>query len=93
MDSELPPLAGEENFDKEHWSSWKVLRGHIEDIYDISWSPDSNSLVSGSVDNSVILWDVQKGKNFCMLSDYKGFVQGVTWDPCNKYICTLSTDR
>lgn len=36
-------------------------RGHIEDVYDLSWSPDGNNLISGSVDNSAIIWDVMKG--------------------------------
>lgn len=85
-----PPSGNTEN--KEQWTSWKVLRGHIEDIYDISWSPDSNFLISGSVDNTAILWDVQKGRKTILL-DHKGFVQGVSWDPCNQYVCTISTDR
>ncbi|XP_011173368.1 chromatin assembly factor 1 subunit B [Solenopsis invicta] len=86
-----PPSGDSEN--KEQWTSWKVLKGHIEDIYDISWSPDSNSLISGSVDNTAILWDVQKGCKTAILQDHKGFVQGVSWDPCNQYVCTISTDR
>ncbi|EZA57248.1 hypothetical protein DMN91_002477 [Ooceraea biroi] len=86
-----PPSDSTEN--REQWTSWKVLRGHIEDIYDISWSPDSNHLISGSVDNTAIMWDVQKGRKTAILSDHKGFVQGVSWDPCNQYVCTISTDR
>ncbi|XP_031833327.1 chromatin assembly factor 1, p105 subunit [Nomia melanderi] len=78
---------------KEQWMSWKVLRGHLEDVYDISWSPDSNMLVSGSVDNTAILWDIHKGRSTAILTEHKGFVQGVSWDPCNQYICTISTDR
>ncbi|CAG0892297.1 unnamed protein product [Darwinula stevensoni] len=46
---------------KEKWNVWKVLRGHLEDIYDLSWSPDGNFLLSGSIDNSAIIWDVHKG--------------------------------
>lgn len=92
-DSIIPILSGDENQNKEQWISWKSLRGHLEDIYDLSWSPDSNFIVSGSVDNTAIIWDVQKGRQISILSDYKGFVQGVTWDPCNQYIATLSTDR
>ncbi|KAF7990232.1 hypothetical protein HCN44_000037 [Aphidius gifuensis] len=92
-ESNLPILPGDENQNKEQWISWKALRGHLEDIYDLSWSPDSNFIVSGSVDNTAIIWDVQKGRQISILSDYKGFVQGVTWDPCNQYIATLSTDR
>ena len=36
-------------------------RGHIEDVYDLCWSPDGNNLISGSVDNSAIIWDIVKG--------------------------------
>ena len=36
----------------------------MEDIYDLQWSPDGNNLISGSVDNSAIIWDVVKG--MCM---------------------------
>ncbi|XP_061399765.1 chromatin assembly factor 1 subunit B [Musca vetustissima] len=79
--------------DKEVWITLKVLRGHMEDIYDLSWSPNSQFLVSGSVDNSAMVWDVQKGKSLAILNDHKGFVQGVAWDPKNQYIATLSTDR
>lgn len=46
---------------KESWSVVKMLRGHLEDIYDLCWSHDSNFIITGSVDNSAIIWDVQKG--------------------------------
>ncbi|CAK9820899.1 Chromatin assembly factor 1 subunit B [Anthophora plagiata] len=86
-------IGFDETKDKEQWISWKVLRGHLEDVYDISWSPNSNMLVSGSVDNTAILWDIHKGRSAAILSDHKGFVQGVSWDPCDQYVCTISTDR
>jgi len=38
-----------------------MCRSHLEDVYDISWSADSKLLLSGSVDNTAILWDVKKG--------------------------------
>lgn len=79
--------------DKETWITLKVLRGHMEDVYDLSWAPNSQFLVSGSVDNTAIVWDVNKGKSVSILKDHKGFVQGVAWDPQNQYIATLSTDR
>ena len=37
------------------------IRGHIEDVYDVAWSPNGSQLISGSVDNSVIIWDTTKG--------------------------------
>ena len=33
----------------------------MEDVYDLAWSPDSNQLITGSVDNSAIVWDANKG--------------------------------
>ncbi len=46
---------------KENWNVVKVLRGHLEDIYDLCWSCDSCYIITGSVDNSAIAWDVLKG--------------------------------
>ncbi|CAB0033399.1 unnamed protein product [Trichogramma brassicae] len=92
--SDNPILPQEDGDHSEQWNSWKVFRGHIEDIYDLCWSPDSATMASVSLDNSVIFWNVEKGKKICMVSDYhKGFPQGVAWDPLNKSVATLSSDR
>ncbi|KAF4087296.1 hypothetical protein AMELA_G00094160 [Ameiurus melas] len=78
---------------KESWIVVKTLRGHIEDVYDLSWTSDGNFLVSGSVDNTAIMWDIQKGQKICIFNDHKSYVQGVSWDPLGQYISTLSCDR
>lgn len=53
---------GSDESNKENWVSIKTLRGHKDDIYDLCWSPFSNELLSGSVDNTAVLWNVDKGK-------------------------------
>lgn len=78
---------------KECWTVVKTLRGHVGDVYDICWTRDGNFMVSGAVDNTAIMWDINKGQNLCILSDHKSYVQGVTWDPLGQYIATLSCDR
>ncbi|KAF7663054.1 hypothetical protein LDENG_00219550 [Lucifuga dentata] len=78
---------------KESWSVVKTLRGHIEDVYDICWTRDGNFMVSGSVDNTAIMWDINRGQKLCILNDHKSYVQGVTWDPLGQYVATLSCDR
>ncbi|XP_033636137.1 chromatin assembly factor 1 subunit B-like isoform X1 [Asterias rubens] len=83
----------EDEESKEGWNAFKMLRGHLEDVYDLSWSPDGTRLLSGSVDNSAIIWDVTKGEKLVILKDHRSFVQGVAWDPLGKYCATLSCDR
>lgn len=95
-ESEQPPCFQEEEdaqLNKESWSVVKTLRGHIEDVYDISWARDGNHMVSGSVDNTAIMWDVNKGQKLCIFNDHKSYVQGVSWDPLGQYVATLSCDR
>ena len=39
-------------------------------MYDLSWSPDGNTIISGSVDNSAIIWDVAKGMHMTVSKGY-----------------------
>ncbi len=87
------PVEFGSTLEKISWSNHKILRGHLSDIYDISWSPDSKYLISGSVDNSAIIWNVEKAKGIQKFNDHNHFVQGVSWDPKNKYIITQSSDK
>ena len=87
------PIFGEEEIATESWKPYKILRGHIQDVSDLCWSPDGQRLVSGSVDNTAIVWDIHKGQRLHKIVEHKGFVQGVTWDPIGKWLATLSADR
>ncbi|XP_065057625.1 chromatin assembly factor 1 subunit B-like [Rhopilema esculentum] len=89
-----PSLGSEDVVNKEKWVVHKMLRrGHLEDIYDLAWSPDGKQLISGSVDNSAIIWDVSKGHFTNIIKDHKHYVQGVCWDPRGQYVVTHSSDR
>lgn len=83
----------EEEDNKENWVAYKMLRGHLEDVYDLCWSSDGKRMISGSVDNTAILWDLVKDQKMALFNEHKSFVQGVAFDPLNEYIATLSTDR
>lgn len=65
----------------------------MEDVLDLCWSSDSLFLASGSVDNKLIVWDVGRGRYTHIVSDHKGFVQGVAWDPQGQLIATACSDR
>lgn len=79
--------------DLEVWQQQRVLRGHIEDICDLAWSKDGQFLLSGSVDNSAILWDTTKGTKIWCSDAIKGYVQGVALDPHSQFMVTISSDR
>lgn len=78
------------------WRRAGLLRGHTDDVMDVSWSPDGTALLSGSIDNKVIVWEIsekKKGKMITQFANHRHFVQGVTWDPAQKFIITQSADR
>ncbi|XP_067676573.1 chromatin assembly factor 1 subunit B-like [Haliotis asinina] len=83
----------EDEDNKETWVASTTLRGHLEDVYDLCWSADGRYLISGSVDNSAILWDTSKDSKLALFNDHKSFVQGVALDPLNEFAATLSCDR
>ena len=95
-----PDIFGENNGsndgkedNKENWTVLQTLRGHLQDVIDLAWSPCSQYLVSCSTDSTAIVFDVKKGCKIKMLDDHKGWVNGVAWDPLNKFIATISSDR
>ena len=77
---------------KENWKQIAQLRGNSQDVYDLSWSPDSKYLISGSIDKHAIVFDVTVGK-VTELGPHMHNVQGVAWDTRNNVVCTLSSDR
>lgn len=80
---------------EEVWNVEKIFRRHVEDVSDLCWSPDSNFVVSGSVDNTAVLWDVKKGTpiHFWSEREHTGFVQGVAYDPLGEFSVTMCIDR
>ncbi|GAV69429.1 LOW QUALITY PROTEIN: WD40 domain-containing protein, partial [Cephalotus follicularis] len=75
------------------WKVFKSLSFHRKDILDLHWSTDGAFLISRSVDNSCIIWDVNKGSVHQILDAHFHYVQGVAWDPLGTYVASLSSDR
>ncbi|KAF3787909.1 Chromatin assembly factor 1 subunit [Nymphaea thermarum] len=75
------------------WKVFKTLLFHRKDVLDLEWSADGAYLVSGSVDNSCIIWDMNKGSVHQILDAHLHYVQGVAWDPLGRFIASISSDR
>jgi len=53
-------LKADEVVENCSWKATRTLVAHNDDIQDVSWAPHSDMLMSGSVDNSCIVWDSLK---------------------------------
>ncbi|PWA89475.1 protein HIRA [Artemisia annua] len=79
--------------DVENWKIAFTLRGHTADVVDLNWSPDDSTLASGSLDNTVHIWDVSSGICTAVLRGHSSLVKGVTWDPIGSFIASQSDDK
>ena len=62
-------LFDDDHENKENWVVYKMIRSHLDDVYDLAWSPCSQFLLSGSVDNSAIITNVHKNQKVAHFSD------------------------
>uniref|UniRef100_A0A3B4YN90 Protein HIRA n=1 Tax=Seriola lalandi dorsalis TaxID=1841481 RepID=A0A3B4YN90_SERLL len=51
----------------EQWRCVTILRNHTGDVMDVAWSPHDMWLASCSVDNTIVIWNVQRHCNCALL--------------------------
>ena len=62
------------------------------DVIDLAWAPDETQLATCSLDNCVMVWDVERLERIATLR-HTSMVKGVAWDPMGKYISSASDDK
>jgi len=72
--------------------SLRRLEGHTAPVLCTAFSPKSDCLVSGSFDESAILWDVRTGNILRVLPAHSEAVWTVAWDREAGMILTGSAD-
>ena len=93
------PRLGEDSssLPRERWLREKTLRAHVQDVLHLAWSADGTKLVSASVDNAVMIWDLRDenaaNKLPVSLRQHSNFVQGVAIDPYARLVTSLGNDR
>ena len=85
---------GDEDFgDKEFYHVRHMCRSMGSEIYDLAWSPDGLYIATGSMDNTVRVYDSTDGSLIRQMAEHSHYVQGIAWDPLNEYLATQSSDR
>ncbi|XP_073118026.1 protein HIRA isoform X2 [Elaeis guineensis] len=79
--------------DVENWKVIMTLRGHTADVVDLNWSPDDLTLASGSLDNTIHIWNMTNGICTAVLRGHSSLVKGVSWDPIGSFIASQSDDK
>jgi WD40 repeat protein/lysophospholipase L1-like esterase len=69
-----------------------TLTGHSYSVESVAFSPDGQTLASGSVDNTVKLWDVASRTEVATLSGHSSGVKSVAFSPDGQTLASGSND-
>jgi WD40 repeat protein len=69
-----------------------LLKGHNDAVLSLDFSPDGSELVSGSVDNTAIIWDVKQRTQVARLKGHTGDVNAARFTHDGSAVVTASDD-
>ncbi|MEE1094103.1 MAG: hypothetical protein U0L08_04130, partial [Bacteroidales bacterium] len=71
----------------------KTMKGHLGDVYSVAYSTDGTKIISGSVDNTIKIWDANTGKCLKTLEGHSDDVYSVAFSPDGTKIISGSGDE
>ncbi|CBH15770.1 chromatin assembly factor 1 subunit B, putative [Trypanosoma brucei gambiense DAL972] len=77
----------------EQWKDYRHLSGHVIDVHDVCFSPDSRYLLSAGGDGTVVLHDLE-GSTMPVVQlqeAHSKFCRGVAWDPWMHYVASCGS--
>ncbi|HYV30614.1 MAG TPA: protein kinase, partial [Candidatus Binatia bacterium] len=70
----------------------KELRGHLESVTAVAFSPNGDLIVTGSEDNTAKVWQASSGQELFTLRGHTHFLRSVAFSPDGQRIVTGSWD-
>lgn len=70
-----------------------LQKGHTKYVTAYAFSPNGRFLASGSLDNTVILWNIESGKQIRSFSGHTKRLRSVEFSPDGKQLLTASKDN
>src|SRR5262245_29589585 len=89
--------GADRGFEWYYWQrqshSLKTLRGHLEAVYSVAFSPDGHRIVTGSVDHTAKVWEAASGRALLTLKGHNAGIRSVAFSPDGRLIVTGSEDQ
>lgn len=79
------PVPGEAGIVDQRW---RTLKGHVDRVKSLSFSPDDRTLATGSWDTTVRLWHVPSAQEITALRAHHGKVEAVAFSPDGTVLAT-----
>src|SRR5260221_274301 len=69
-----------------------ALKGHSAMVNGLAFTPDSRSLLSGSDDGTLRLWDVERGESLRVMEGYTASLYDIAWSPDGTQLVSSGMD-
>ncbi len=84
-------LTGTKDNDMKLWLMFekkciRIFKGHTDNVYSTSFSPDERFALSGSRDKTIKLWKIETGKCIRTLTGHKSTVRSVSFSPDTMFV-------
>jgi WD40 repeat protein len=70
-----------------------MIKGHINSVFAIAFSPDSKTLASAWSDDTVRLWDGRSGAALQTLKGHTNYILAIAFSLDGKTVASASSDR